>query len=151
LSGGINLFAYATLNPINAIDPYGLAWLQKRPLDIFYLRSKDPTGKLKHTRFIFDDGSESGYYGDSRVKNDPASEKLKSKYKNVGEYLQDDILKKAVSNVKPKWDYSKDSIVNEYKLTDWFGPSHNCQDYTDAVLKEYYRLKREMEESSLCE
>ena len=118
----------------------GLAWRQKRPLDTPGLRHTT-AGPFHHDRILFDDGTESGYYSDSRVKDDPASKKLKNRYKNVGEYLQDEILKEAVNNVKPKWNYSKDSLVNEYDL--W---NHNCQDYVDSVLKEYERLKKGREE-----
>lgn len=140
-AGGINLYGYVLNNPINLIDPFGLAWRQQRPLDSYFLRNTT-IGALHHDRFLFDDGTETGYYDDSRVRDDSASQELKDRYENIGEKLDDDILKEAVSNIKPKWDNTEGSKLAEYKLTDWKAPSHNCQDYCDEVLKEYEKIKK---------
>jgi hypothetical protein len=131
------------------VDPLGLAYRQKRPLETLGFKHIS-FGPFHHDRFLFDDGTESGYYDDSRVKDDPASEKLKSRYKNDSEYLQDNILKQAVENIKPKWNRTNDSLVNDYKLTNAWRLSHNCQDYADEVLREYYRLLKEMENANPC-
>jgi hypothetical protein len=87
------LYGFVESNPVNLFDPSGLAWRQKRPLDLPFSLRYFIIGPIYHDRFLFDDDTESGYYGNSRVMNDPASKSMKSRYKNVGEYLRDDVLR----------------------------------------------------------
>ncbi len=100
-------------------------------------------GKLHHVRFRFDNETESGYYGDGKVRYfDPASKTLQAQYKNVGEYLDDDRLEKAIKKVGPEWHNSEYVLMGRQH--------HNCQDYIDAVLEEYYRLKKQEEKNDPC-
>ncbi len=145
IQGGINLYAFVKNNPVNLLDPLGLAWRQERPLDLWGLRGTT-AGPLHHDRFLYDDDTESGYYSDSRVRDDNAPQDLIDKYENVGEYLEDDILKDAVNNVKPRWDRTEGSTIDEYG-----GLGHNCQDYADEVMAEYDRLKDEKDKAKQTE
>jgi RHS repeat-associated protein len=134
--GDTDLYGYCLNNPINLTDPNGLAWRQIRPLNRPGLRNTT-TGPFHHDRFLYDDGSDSGYYDDSTVRPDDATN-LSGKYENVGEYLNDDILRQAEQNVKWIWDRNMNPDAKEYDLA-----THNCQDYADAVMREYYRLLEE--------
>ena len=131
--GDVNLYAYVGGNPVMGIDPFGLAYRQQRPLDKFGLRNTT-VGPLHHDRFLYDNGDDFGYYRDSRVRNDRSS--LVGKYQNVGEHLDDDLLRQAETNVSQFWDRSEYPDVEKYELL-W----HNCQDYCDAVIAEYDVLK----------
>jgi hypothetical protein len=126
--------------PNSATDEDGLAYLQYRPLDFFGLR--DTTiGPLYHSSFIYDNGQISGYNPDrnntntGRVGSDQADPTMISKYQQVGQYLQDDILLKAEANVRNQWDQYTNPNAPGYSL-----PLHNCHDYTSAVLNEYNTL-----------
>ena len=131
--GDVNLYAYVGGNPVMGIDPFGLAYRQQRPLDKFGLRNTT-VGPLHHDRFLYDNGDDSGYYRDSTVGDDRSS--LVGKYQNVGEHLDDDLLRQAETNVSQFWDRSEYPDVEKYELL-W----HNCQDYCDAVIAEYDVLK----------
>jgi RHS repeat-associated protein len=148
LVGGVNLFAYVQNNPVNLVDPLGLAWRKERPLNIPGLR--DTTrGPFHHDRFIYDDGTDSGYYDDSTVRPDDAPQDLIDQYVNVGEYLDDDVLRQAEANIRNQWDRrvppDKRGWIMLYDLL-----LHNCQDYADAVMEEYDRLMRERDNATPC-
>ena len=136
--GDTDLYGYVQSNPVNLVDPLGLAWRQMRPLDLSGV--KDTTsGPLHHDRFLYDNGDDSGYYGDSTVREDRASIDLQNKYQNVGEYLHDNILRQAEANLRSQWHFDKTApetpSIFQYNLL-----FHNCQDYADAVMEEYRRL-----------
>jgi len=129
------LYGFICLNdPVNLVDPWGLAERQERPLDIFGLRHIT-FGPFHHDSFAYDDGTNSGYYADSRVRPDNASQDLMDRYHDVGGNLQDDVLRQAEQNVRDQWDQGTNPNAEEYKLF-----THNCQDYADAVIEEYNRL-----------
>ena len=120
----------------------GLAWRQMRPLDLPGARDTT-SGPLHHDRFVYDNGDNSGYYGDSTVREDRASQDLQNKYQNLGEYLHDDILRQAEANQRSQWHFDKTASetpsIFQYNLL-----FHNCQDYADAVMEEYRRLLDEL-------
>lgn len=130
--GNTDLYGYVQNDPVNWIDPEGLAFLQSRPLDTKGLRDTTK-GKLKHTRFKYSDGSNSGYYADGRVRSDTASYEMLQKYRNEGKFLYDDSLRQAEANLKKEWDTDNSG---DYDLKD-----RNCQDYSNAVLNEYNRIE----------
>ncbi|OHB53187.1 MAG: hypothetical protein A2Y12_06795 [Planctomycetes bacterium GWF2_42_9] len=133
----MNLYQYCLNNPVNYVDPYGEAWRQKRPLDTWGFRHIK-LYPYHHDRFLYDDGDDSGYYDDSRVKKDPASKKLQKRYERIGRWLDDKLLRQAEKNVRKNWDIKTNPKVEKYKL---MGKKHkNCQDYCDAVEEEYLRL-----------
>jgi RHS repeat-associated protein len=136
--GNTDLYGYVLNDPVNAIDPLGLAWRQMRPLDLPGVRNTTG-GRFHHDRFLYDNGDDSGFYGDSTVREDRASQYLQNQYRNAGEYLVDDILRQAEANLRPLW--HSDRTAPE---TPYIAIFHDCQDYADAVMKEYKRLLDEL-------
>ncbi|CCQ74760.1 hypothetical protein [Magnetospira sp. QH-2] len=113
------------------------AYRQERPLDVYGLR--DTTiGPLQHDGFLYDNGDDSGYYDNSEVRKDKADADVIEKYENVGPHLEDDLLKQAEKNLESEWDQKTNPDAEDYNFF-W----RNCQDYADAVEREYYRLKAE--------
>jgi len=79
---------------------------------------------LRHQHIFFDDdGTNRGYGSTGMMQHENRSE-----YTHM-QYYDDKILHQAVNNVG-NWD------ANDYGT--WV--NHNCQDYVDVVVNEYYRL-----------
>ncbi|GAB6052008.1 hypothetical protein JCM17960_08280 [Magnetospira thiophila] len=51
-------------------------------------------------------------------------------------HLEDDLLKQAAENLRPEWDKKTNPNAKDYNTF-----TRQCQDYGDAVEREYYRLK----------
>ena len=118
------------------MDPSGLASRQSRPLDFL-----DPIkiGPLRHDRFKYDDGTDSGYYEDGKIRKDkPENDK---KYKSDKTGLDDERLKKAEDKVKKDGWEKTDYDANPFNKK----PDHQCQNYCDKVMEEYEKLKKEEE------
>ncbi len=133
----MNAYLYARANPIMYLDARGLAERQSRPLDIVGLRNF-MSGPLRHDRFLYEDGSDSGFYGDGLVREDRASQGLIDRYRTTST-LDDDILREAEERVRPLWDRGINPNAPEYSII--FG--RQCHDYADAVEEVYRRILRE--------
>jgi len=129
--GGLNLYAYTGNSPMMRVDPSGEAYLQIRPLDVTGLRNTTAY-PFNHAGFIYDDGRDSGYYADGQVRRDNSP--IANKYESTGQYLQDDILHQAENNINVKWNTGNPDDYSKF--------THNCHDYTNAVLNEYDRVLR---------
>jgi len=139
-SGGLNIYTYCGNNPINWIDPWGEAKRQKRPLNRPGLRHIT-AGRFHHDSFRYNNGTNSSYYDDSRVRSDDAPKYLQDRYKDVGPELDDNILREAEDNLRQEWDRGVNPNAPIY---DW--KKHNCQDYCDAVEEECYKLSQYYED-----
>ncbi len=97
----MNLYAYVEGDPINAVDPWGLARRQRRPLNITGLKWGTP-GLLHHDTFLYDDGHDSGYFDDNGgiVRADNATQSLQDKYEPIGRWFDDTALAQAEQNVQ---------------------------------------------------
>ena len=141
---GPNLYTYVGNDPINAIDPLGLAYIADRPL-------KNQSGALispfigkgyegVHRQVFFEDydkqtqdpkkyPSNLGLFDDDTVRPDDAKPDLMKKYQRKAGGFDDDLMRKAFENAEKKYD-------TDWKATD------NCQDFVDKVVKEYNALKK---------
>lgn len=126
-------------NPVNYIDPWGLARRQSRPLDIPGLRWGTP-GPVRHDTFLYDDGRDSGYFDDPNggiVRPDDAPQSLQDKYEPVGRWFDDTALDQAEQNVQ-KWWYDTPYNADPRDGMD----THQCQDYANRVEEEYDRITK---------
>ena len=103
-------------------------------MDIPGLR-KTTIGPLRHDRFIYDDGTDSGYYGDGTVKPDDAPQSLQDQYQDHqnGRWFNDDILREAEKRVQNNGWFDDPYNLNPFN-------SHQCQNYADEVEREYDRI-----------
>ena len=132
--GDTNLFGYVLGDPVNFIDLDGLARRQKRPLDISGLRNTT-VGPFRHDKYVYDNGEDSGFYADGEVRPDDAPQPLQDRAVD-GRWFDDNLLREAEENVKPRWDKRINPDNPDYSLL-----SHQCQDYADEVEREYNRLR----------
>jgi len=141
--GDTNLYEYCAADPVNVVDPGGLAYFSKRRLSglpdwLAVCAPGSPADfqntESVHEQLFFEDGQldpNLGYFGDGKVRpDDPAN---LSQYKCKSKKYDDDLMRKAVRNVQPK----------PYNLLGDGGSGankYNCQDWADAVRREYRRL-----------
>jgi RHS repeat-associated protein len=123
-------YVYCLNNPINYIDPFGLARFGKRPLEWMPIMINDPIDdylnlEVSHEHIFFEDKREGdiGFGPQGRFSGED-----RSKYKISEEYYDDSLLREAIKNVK-------DGKYHWY----W----NNCQDWAEKVRREYRRLQKE--------
>jgi RHS repeat-associated protein len=142
-----NLYRYVWDDPVGSTDPYGLGYFAKRPLDKDGLRIlpvKHPLTKtmdhcnceLVHEQYFQDDGVNWGYFGvDGGGPMESKSEIRADKKENVPKYSRepgyydDETMRRARANIEAVWVARNINIRN-----------NNCQDYTDALRREYALL-----------
>ncbi|MDM2856880.1 RHS repeat-associated core domain-containing protein, partial [Citrobacter sp. Cpo071] len=141
LMGGWHLYQYS-FNPIQFIDPLGLAQICTRPLKGSRgFRTNGMTGLdlgIFHAHIFFDDGTNIGYGGDSGVFSEPKT----NDYTCNKEKYNDEIMKKAVDIVKNEPDnllFPKGS--KQYENDNYGFIVNNCQDFVSDVLDEYNNIE----------
>ena len=159
----MNMYACCGNNPTNYVDPWGLwARFGKRPLTgapWFGVFSNNPLDdwantELSHEQIWFDDGTNLGWFDDSKVRPDSQARK---KYCGWRDGLYDEeIIKKAIRNLlkdkkfdgipeylpstyTPFGNYIPSRYISDYNLL-----NNNCQHFCEAVREEYRRLGGEV-------
>ena len=140
LAGGMNLYLYP-VNPVQFVDPLGLAQVCTRPLNgSSGIRTSGITGLdlgIFHEHIFFDDGSNIGYSGDG-LFDEPKS----SNYTCKEQKYDDEKMKKAVEKVKNE----PDSLLFPNNGKKQYGDHNygvfvnNCQDFVTEVLSEYNKI-----------
>lgn len=79
-------------------------------------------GLLYHSQILYDNGKDSGFFKDGKIRPDTSAEGHRNKYSCDGPHYDDDAVKKAEEALKKDWNQDWNLLLN------------NCQDYTDAVI-----------------
>lgn len=143
-NGGTNFYSYVKNDPINWTDIFGLAHFGKRPLNglpWFPGGSENPLDdylntELSHEHLFFDDGTNIGFgpkdgglFGPGHFFIDPNL----NAYRYNTKHYDDALMRQALENVMSNWNMEYNVLTN------------NCQHFTEALRKEYERLKNETE------
>ncbi|MFH2059322.1 MAG: hypothetical protein ABIJ59_10530 [Pseudomonadota bacterium] len=76
-----------------------------------------------------------GFFGDNGMLNEPGIVRedtghTRNDYTFRGPIYDDDIIRKALKNLESRWDGSNYNVATD----------NNCQDFSDALRQEYFRL-----------
>jgi RHS repeat-associated protein len=130
-NGGLNIYGYVEQNPIMYVDHFGLFKVCRRPLSYFdsYM-SSGATGTnlgIFHEHGFYEDGT-----GDNTgfTKNGLFDDRQNfSDYKCNSKSYDDNTMRQAEKKIANKWKNGYNPLTK------------NCQDYTDALIDEYNRIK----------
>jgi uncharacterized protein RhaS with RHS repeats len=149
LKGGINTYLYANANPLRFMDLLGLAYFAKRPLSGWQWMgrlSSNPVDnqsntEVSHEQLFFEDGkspSNVGFFDDGTLKEETDL----SGYREKSGNYDDCIMRKAVTKMplRPHCLIGRPGAIDKF----------NCQDWVDAVRREYSRLAGDLNEWREC-
>ncbi|MGH7228856.1 MAG: RHS repeat domain-containing protein [Nitrospiraceae bacterium] len=131
-----NAYLYAENSPIGRYDPNGLASVEARALDfwgIFSLRGTMCAGTSwggsscihgEHWQIYLNNGQNFGFFDDDAIRADRSN----LPHDTLASGYDDDLMKQAVNNVKAGW------------KSEFCTATHNCHNFVEAVLMEYYTL-----------
>ncbi len=126
--GDVVLYGYVQSNPINYKDSKGLARIGERPLDADWIPDFiNGSWLFYHSNIWYDDGSNSGFFP-HEIRSDYLHTISDYTFNRNPAHYDDDCMRLAERNIGPSWN------------THWNLFSHNCHDYTNAVIVEYNSL-----------
>jgi RHS repeat-associated protein len=130
----MNLYQYCGNNPINFVDPWGLARFGHRRIEGFPFMIWNSILDLfniaiGHEHVFFDNGDNIGFFSDGIRQNTENSGKYCLR---APEYIDEDILWEAINMM------STDNSA--YNLLGFGSAKFNCQDWTSQVKFLYNRL-----------
>ncbi|MEN8147447.1 MAG: RHS repeat-associated core domain-containing protein, partial [Campylobacterota bacterium] len=135
--GDSNLYGYVLGDPVNFLDPLGLFRFGTRPLSMLPIEF----GPAYHEHGFFDNGANVGYFP-TGVGGDDSS--FLPNYSMLPTHYDDTIMLDALNNLlnSERWLPDGESCNNRwYDMScDYDLPWDNCQDFADALRREYFRL-----------
>jgi RHS repeat-associated protein len=128
-TGVWNLYVYVSSDALNIVDLDGRAEVCSRALNSGPLKYLPPFKDLRHDHIWYEDGTNSGFFDDDKVRpdyidenNPDAGQRSKGDYQNCRYIGPDDKVRETEERVKKK-------MNTDWKL--WF---NDCQDYARAVI-----------------